>query len=121
VEKGEFKRMDPVYSTKVRAGKRRTYFFDVRETKGGDYFIILTESTKSFKGDGFERHKIFIYKEDFNRFAGALSNPVNHIKTKLMPSYDFDEYDRRQEEWERGNAMNENDPDHDRTEDNIQW
>jgi len=121
VEKEEFKRMEPVFSTKVRAGKRRTYFFDVRETKGGDFFISLTESTKSFKGDGFDRHKIFIYKEDFNRFSEALFSTVDHVKTKLMPGYDFEEYDRRQAEWERENGITRDDPDQDRSDDNIQW
>jgi len=120
VEKGEFKRMDPVYSTKVRAGKRRTYFFDVRETKGGDYFITLTESTKSIKNNGFDRHKIFLYKEDFNRFSEALLGIVDHVKNKLMPGYDYDEFARRQEEWERENAMDD-DLDHGRNGDNIQW
>ena len=60
-----------VYSAKVRAGKRRTYFFDIRQTKGADYFLTLTESTKRFNGDGYERHKLFLYKEDINRFVKA--------------------------------------------------
>jgi len=106
VEQGHF---DPVYSKKVRAGKRRTYFFDVRQTKGGDYFLTLTESIKRFEGDGFERHKIFLYKEDFNRFMTNLQDTVNYIKTELMPDYDYDEYTRRQEEWEAQRTLeNEN-------------
>jgi hypothetical protein len=101
VENEERKKLEPVYSMKIKAGKRRTYFFDVRETKGGDYYIALTESTKKFGDDGYERHKIFIYKEDFNRFLKSLEETVNHVKTNLMPNYDFEEFDRRQEEWER--------------------
>ena len=94
------RKFESVYSTKVRAGKRRTYFFDVRKTKGDDFYITLTESTKRFDNDGYERHKIFLYKEDFNRFLTSLGDAVNHVKTELMPDYDYDEFTRRQEEWE---------------------
>ncbi len=91
---------ESVYSSKVKAGKRRTYFFDVRKTKGEDYYITLTESTKRYNGDGYDRHKIFLYKEDFDRFLKSLSDTITHIKTDLMPDYDYEEYTRRQEEWE---------------------
>ena len=94
------KRFESVYSSKVRAGRRRTYFFDVRKTKGEDYYITLTESTKKFNGEGYERHKIFLYKEDFNRFVESLQDVVDHVKSELMPNYDYDEYTRKQEEWE---------------------
>jgi hypothetical protein len=93
------KRFESVYSKKMRAGKRRTYFFDVRRTKGEDYYLTLTESTKNFNG-GYERHKIFLYKEDFNRFIQSLEETIQHIKTELMPQYDYDEFARRQEEFE---------------------
>lgn len=95
------RRFESVYSKKVRAGKRRTYFFDVRRTKGDDFYLTLTESTKRFNGDGYERHKIFLYKEDFNRFQDTLNDVINHVKTKLMPDYDYDEYTRRHEDWEK--------------------
>ncbi len=98
------KKFESVYSQKVRAGKRRTYFFDVRKTKGDDYYLTLTESTKKIPGDGYERHKIFLYKEDFNRFLAALTDAVDHVKTELLPDYDYDEYTRRQEEWEKKRA-----------------
>lgn len=94
------KRFESVYSKRVRAGKRRTYFFDVRQTRGEDYYITLTESTRKFNGDGYERHKIFLYKEDFNRFLDSLADAINHVKTELMPDYDYDEFTRRQEEYE---------------------
>jgi hypothetical protein len=94
------RKFDSVYSKKVRAGKRRTYFFDVRQTKGDDYFLTLTESTKRFNDDGFERHKIFLYKEDFNRFLEGLQEAIDHIKHNLMPEYDYDEFARRYEEEE---------------------
>ena len=100
MEHNEGPRMESVYSTKVRAGRRRTYFFDVRQTKGNDYYITLTESTKRFNGEGYNRHKLFLYKEDFNRFLKGLEEVINHIKTDLMPDFDYELYEKRQEEWE---------------------
>ena len=94
------RKFESVFSKKVRAGKRRTYFFDVRQTKGDDYYLTLTESTRRINGDGYERHKIFLYKEDFNRFQGGLNEAIDYIKTELMPDYDYEEFDRRQAEWE---------------------
>lgn len=92
-----------MFSQRVRAGKRRTYFFDVRKTRGDDYFITITESTRREDGYGYKRHKIFLYKEDFNRFAASLNEVVNHVKTELMPDFDYEEFDRRQAEWEAQN------------------
>ncbi|MBK8968024.1 MAG: DUF3276 family protein [Saprospiraceae bacterium] len=94
---------ESVFSQRVRAGKRRTYFFDVRKTRGDDYFITITESTRREDGYGYKRHKIFLYKEDFNRFAASLNEVVNHVKTELMPDFDYEEFDRRQAEWEAQN------------------
>jgi hypothetical protein len=91
-------KQDTVYSLKMKAGKRRTYFFDVRRTKGDDYYLTLTESTKKMNGDGYERHKIFLYKEDFNRFSEFLQGAIDHVKTELMPDYDYDEFNRSEEE-----------------------
>lgn len=116
------KKFESVYSHKVRAGKRRTYFFDVKKTKGEDYYITLTESTRRFSGDGYERHKLFLYKEDFNRFLSGLEDTINHIKTELMPDYDYDEYTKRNEEWEKNNeAANEGGEDVETTEDDMSW
>ncbi len=78
------------YSRKLKAGKRRTYFFDVRNTKQGDFYLTITESKKKFDSDGYESHKIFIYKEDFKRFMEALTDSIDHIKTELMPDFDYD-------------------------------
>jgi hypothetical protein len=78
------------YSRKLKAGKRRTYFFDVRDTKQGDFYLTITESKKKFDGDGYESHKIFLYKEDFKKFMEALNDTVNHVKTELMPDFDYD-------------------------------
>lgn len=94
-------RFESVYSQKVKAGKRRTYFFDVRKTKGADYYITITESTRRFEDDSYSRHKIFLYKEDFNRFVESLVDVVDHIKNDLLPDYDYDEFTRRHEERER--------------------
>lgn len=100
----ENRRFESLYTSKVRAGRRRTYFFDVRQTKGEDFYVTITESTKKFNGEGYERHKVFIYKEDFNRFMQGLNEAVNHVKTELLPDYDYDEFTRKQEEWERQQA-----------------
>lgn len=91
---------ESVYSSKVRAGKRRTYFFDVRQTKKDDYYITLTESTKRYEAEGYERHKIFLYKEDFNRFLANLVETIDYVKTELIPDFDYEQYERRQAEWE---------------------
>jgi hypothetical protein len=84
--------MDSVYSIRVKAGKRRTYFFDVRETRGSDFYVTITESRKRFDSDGYDRHKIFLYKEDFNKFLKGLNETVDHVKTQLMPDFDFDAF-----------------------------
>lgn len=86
------KRMESIYSKRIRAGKRRTYFFDVRATRGNDYYLTITESRKRFTGEGYDRHKIFLYKEDFNKFIKGLSEAVDYVKTDLMPDFDFDAF-----------------------------
>lgn len=97
---------DLVHSAKFRAGKRRTYFFDVRRTPGNDHYLTITESTKKFDGT-YQRHKMFLYKEDFNRFMREMESVINHVKTDLMPEYDYDEFERRQLEWEARVASGE--------------
>ena len=92
------KRMDSVYSKRIRAGKRRTYFFDVRTTRGNDYYLTITESRKRFNDDGYDRHKIFLYKEDFNKFIKSLGEAVDHVKTELMPDFDFDAFNHEYDE-----------------------
>jgi hypothetical protein len=94
------KRMDSVYSKRIRAGKRRTYFFDVRTTRGNDYYLTITESRKRFTDEGYDRHKIFLYKEDFNKFIKALNEAVDHVKTELMPDFDFDAFNHENDEYE---------------------
>lgn len=92
------KKVDSVYSNRVKAGKRRTYFFDVRETRGNDYFLTITESRKRFESDGYDRHKIFLYKEDFNKFIKGLTEAINHVKTELMPDFDFDAFNHESDD-----------------------
>ena len=97
------KKMESIYSKRIRAGKRRTYFFDVRATRGNDYYLTITESRKRFDDNGYDRHKIFLYKEDFNKFIKALGESVDYVKTELMPDFDFDAFnhDESSEEYSR--------------------
>jgi hypothetical protein len=70
-----------IYSKSVRAGKR-TYFFDVKSTRSGDHYLTITESKKKFDQDGnfhFEKHKIFLYKEDFEKFKDGLDEVVEKV------------------------------------------
>jgi len=94
------KKMESIYSKRIRAGKRRTYFFDVRATRGNDYYLTITESRKRFNDNGYDRHKIFLYKEDFNKFIKALGEAVDYVKTQLMPDFDFDAFNHEDVEGE---------------------
>lgn len=100
------KKPDSVYSKRLKAGKRRTYFFDVRATRGNDYFITITESRKRTTDDGYDRHKIFLYKEDFHKFQKGLNEAVDFVKTDLMPDFDFDSFNHEQE-FEGGEDISE--------------
>jgi len=75
----ENKDREEVYSKKVRAGKR-TYFFDVKATRSNDYYITVTESKKRLEDGVFIKHKIFLYKEDFEKFSEGLLETVAYIK-----------------------------------------
>ena len=101
---GENRNNESIFSKRIKAGKRRTYFFDVRTTRGNDYFITITESKKRFDDNGYDRHKMFLYKEDFNKFIVALNETVDHVKTELMPDFDFDAFNHDQDE--DGNYIN---------------
>lgn len=77
---------DEIFSKAVRAGKR-TYFFDVKATRRNDYYLTVTESKKKFEEDGrfhFEKHKIFLYKEDFDKFSEGLLEAIDFIKATLL-------------------------------------
>ncbi len=87
IEKNGEHGKEEIFSKSVRAGKR-TYFFDVKATKGNDYYLTITESKKRFGDDGkffYEKHKLFLYKEDFDKFAEGLAEAVAHIKTIAPP------------------------------------
>lgn len=80
---------EEVYTKIVRAGNR-TYFFDVKETRKSDLYLTITESKKKFGKDGkffFEKHKIFLYKEDFDKFADGLKDSVSWIRANLAPEH----------------------------------
>jgi hypothetical protein len=102
------KKMESVYSKRIRAGKRRTYFFDVRATRGNDYYLTITESRKRFNDNGYDRHKIFLYKEDFNKFIKALTEAVDYVKTDLMPDFDFDAFNHEYNDEVEGVETSEN-------------
>jgi len=111
VENENSNRNDSVFSRKIRAGRRRTYFFDVKTTKANDYYLTITESKKRFDGNGYERHKLFIYKEDFNKFLSEMNEVVDHIKG-LMPDFDFDafahKYDEQGDNYREHGSGNDN-------------
>jgi hypothetical protein len=81
---GQERTEDDVYSKPVRAGKR-TYFFDVKATKGNDYYLTITESKRRVERDGkfvYDKHKIFLYKEDFEKFTEGLKEVIDFVKEK---------------------------------------
>ncbi|MBP5565997.1 MAG: DUF3276 family protein [Bacteroidales bacterium] len=92
---------EDVYSKPVRAGKR-TYFFDVKATKGNnDYYLTITESKRRTERDGsftYDKHKIFLYKEDFDKFAEGLQEAVRYIKHDLLHDAPIRQYTPREEE-----------------------
>ena len=81
---------DEIYSKPVRAGKR-TYFFDVKATKGNDYYLTITESKRKIDQNGqysYDKHKIFLYKEDIEKFTEGLEEVLNYIKTNCIKEGD---------------------------------
>jgi hypothetical protein len=105
VEENKDNERKEIFSERVRAGKR-TYFFDVKATRSNDYYLTITESKRKYKDDGYtyEKHKIFLYKEDFNKFIKALNQSVNHVKEELLPDVDFEQFDKEQENVAAGNG-----------------
>ena len=77
----ENKDIEEIFSKSVRSG-RRTYFFDVRSTRAGDYYLTITESKRDFNDDGtpfYKKHKLYLYKEDFTNFKDALNEVSDYI------------------------------------------
>jgi len=92
---GDFNENGEVFSRRVKAGKR-TYFFDVKETKAGEYYITLTESKKRFNEESgkffFEKHKLFLYKEDYTKFQNGLDEVLNFIQENQGYDKDYERY-----------------------------
>jgi len=90
----KMKNRDELFSRPVRAGKR-TYFFDVKATRGDEKYITITESKRRFSNEQnrffYEKHKIFLYKEDFEKFTNALNETLHFIETGEYPDDYFDE------------------------------
>ncbi len=81
---------EEIYSVSVRAGKR-TYFFDVKSTRRDEFYLTITESKKRFEQDGnfhFEKHKIFLYKEDFEKFTEGLQEVITYIDQNQQDDFD---------------------------------
>lgn len=88
-------RRDGVFSRAVRAGKR-TYFFDVKATRGDEKYLTVTESKRRFSNEMgkfvYEKHKLFLYREDFEKFVQGLTEAINYVETgELPPDYGQDE------------------------------
>ena len=90
----EEREKEEVFSQAVKAGKR-TYFFDVKETKQGERYITITESKRKFDNEdgtfSYEKHKIFLYKEDYSKFQNALEGVIRFVDTGQMPVFEQDE------------------------------
>lgn len=113
---------DDLFSKSVRAGKR-TYFFDVKTTKGNDLYMTITESKRRFADDGnfqYEKHKLFLYKEDFDKFVEGLQETIERInalrdsgnysdESPMDRHEDYDDYAPRGEQ-DKGNNEKENAP-----------
>ena len=93
-------RNDEVFSEKVKAGKR-TYFFDVKKTRGNDLYLTITESKRRYSDDDsehptYEKHKIFLYKEDFDKFQGGIQSALGKIQ-ELWESGEYKKPEPREE------------------------
>jgi len=87
---------EEIYSQRIKAGKR-TYFFDVKATRGQDYYLTITESKRKLRDDdtfSYEKHKIFLYKEDFAKFVDALQDAVDYVREELLTPEEVAELDR---------------------------
>ena len=94
---------EEIYTQRVKAGKR-TYFFDVKATRAQDYYLTITESRRRNNADesvSYEKHKIFLYKEDFLKFADALQDAVDYVREELLTPEEVAELDRPRDYDER--------------------
>ncbi|MCD6019917.1 MAG: DNA-binding protein, partial [Bacteroidetes bacterium] len=95
---------EDLFSKAVKAGKR-TYFFDVKSTRGNDYYLTITESKKRFGTDGkftYEKHKIFLYKEDFEKFMEGLNESIEVIKENAPPIVEREAYTNNESSYDKG-------------------
>ncbi len=108
----EREEQEKIFSKRIRAGKR-TYFFDVRATRSNDYYLTVTESRR-YQKDGdfvYEKSKLFIYKEDFDKVAEALQETIDHIKNELMPHVDFAQFNVPEENPDKADSHGVDDTD----------
>ena len=105
-ERPERNDQEEIYSQRVKAGKR-TYFFDVKATRAQDYYLTITESRRRNNSDdsvSYEKHKIFLYKEDFLKFADALQDAVDYVREELLTPEEVAELDRPRDYDDRSSA-----------------
>lgn len=102
---------EDLFSKAVKAGKR-TYFFDVKSTRGNDYYLTITESKKRFGTDGkftYEKHKIFLYKEDFEKFMEGLNESIEVIKENAPPIVEREAYTNNDSSYDKGSSPSADD------------
>jgi hypothetical protein len=92
---------EEIFSRSVRAGKR-TYFFDVKATAGNEQYLTITESKRRFSNEQgkfiYEKHKLFLYREDFDKFSHGLNDTIEFIRTGKVPEMPFEEQEKGQSE-----------------------
>ncbi|MBT2556704.1 PUR family DNA/RNA-binding protein [Hymenobacter sp. ISL-91] len=101
---------EEIYSQRIKAGKR-TYFFDVKATRGQDYYLTITESKRRLRDDdtfSYEKHKIFLYKEDFLKFVDALQDAVDYVREELLTAEEVAELDRPRPAYEERENRGDN-------------
>lgn len=87
----------PVFTSKIFAGPKRTYFFDIQKSRNGDFHVVVSENLKKFNSDKYERNRIHVYKEDIAKFIHEMEIALTQLKT-LIPDFDFENYDRDSDE-----------------------
>ncbi|WP_375434094.1 DUF3276 family protein [uncultured Hymenobacter sp.] len=110
---------EEIYSQRIKAGKR-TYFFDVKATRGQDYYLTITESKRKLREDdtfSYEKHKIFLYKEDFLKFVDALQDAVEYVREELLTPEEVAELDRPRPTYDHHDGNNDFNPN--RTDDHF--
>ncbi|MEZ4909538.1 MAG: DUF3276 family protein [Saprospiraceae bacterium] len=87
----------PVFTSKILAGPKRTYFFDIQKSRNGDFHLVLSENLKKFDSDKYERNRIHVYKEDMTKFIHEMEIVLTQMKA-LLPDFDFENYSRETDE-----------------------